>query len=801
MLFEGLAVPEQEYLDNFMDHFIKQQKVSVMLSEKNVQLALSTRLKRNGILVWDGERIDRSAAKTIGELKTWLCLQNGNVEVYTGQDVDTAKNIGDKLSVRSRMEEFCCKPRGKEPVTLVLVENGKAISSPALSADVCVAANLPLLLSQNEHIKLSTTSKSGSIARSNLSTSLNEETLGSRTKPKSKRNHLPISSIISDSHEIRVRTTHSSARQRSSVSDSLIASNESSNSNSGSTHGLQSPNSLENFISARHPPLPNQPYVLPVSLQTSKSCVSSTVAVPVVCEQSSLGSILDRTSPQRFHQALKSTTAETDTLNLNIVATNRNDTSTRGVSLISGLEIDNNRSVKNCFDGETGNGDAQNGDAIHSGLQRNQTASKALGVLSSVAQDISTQNGVGHDTRKGIEPTNVTSSSLHNSNNICRDLDLRHLTNTSLTPVASVNEFKRVRKPRIVFNPTGVDVTNETGEKSNSSAQARIADDVKNEISNKNCTPPIAIRNSNRSTSKLADLKSEINIERSIDASPNKLAEHITPTDAINSVSAPPNSISVKGKRGNKNKSAVASSRNARAKTLAKKENATSAAADIGSLQGMYPVQQDQQDLTIDVANKNGETSQPISISNAEPEACGSPVPVADSTSAKANSARAVKSVINGEKLPPINMDEILSATDSALMEVDMRDILSLATFVEEFDPADRAMLYELLPDTDTSSGTSLGAIFRSNMAFASYLTHYQRLLGSGTYDPNQISRGRNKRRRMEGWSDAKERQLENAYAQRLDPQPADAETTFKWKELDEQVIGQWKNNNGATGD
>lgn len=140
-------------------------------------------------------------------------------------------------------------------------------------------------------------------------------------------------------------------------------------------------------------------------------------------------------------------------------------------------------------------------------------------------------------------------------------------------------------------------------------------------------------------------------------------------------------------------------------------------------------------------------------------------------------------------KHPPIDMEELLSGPNSALINLEMRDILNLKTFVTELEPAERAFLYELLPAIDTRDESSIMSLFGGNMQLRSTYHHYQRLLSSGAYDPATISRARNKRRRLAGWDDTKERDLEGLYAYRIEPRAAEGAAMEKWRTLDESIM------------
>jgi hypothetical protein len=174
-----------------------------------------------------------------------------------------------------------------------------------------------------------------------------------------------------------------------------------------------------------------------------------------------------------------------------------------------------------------------------------------------------------------------------------------------------------------------------------------------------------------------------------------------------------------------------------------------------------------------------------LAPSEATTTSSGKPSPLRPATASASKS----RSSSFSEKLPPIDMSDILTAADSALVAVDLCDVLSLKTWMEELEPAERAALYGLLPEVDRRDPAVLLKLFQSNMAFKSSLSHYRRLLAKGTYDPSSISKERNKRRRAEGWNQEKEEQLEEFYAFRLDPSSANASDILRWKALDQGVV------------
>lgn len=78
-----------------------------------------------------------------------------------------------------------------------------------------------------------------------------------------------------------------------------------------------------------------------------------------------------------------------------------------------------------------------------------------------------------------------------------------------------------------------------------------------------------------------------------------------------------------------------------------------------------------------------------------------------------------------------------------------MRDIISFENFIDHLEQEDRITLYPLLSYVDQTVD-SISKLFRSNDQFYSGLVMYQRLLGSGSMDPEYMARSRAKRRRRD---------------------------------------------------
>jgi hypothetical protein len=137
---------------------------------------------------------------------------------------------------------------------------------------------------------------------------------------------------------------------------------------------------------------------------------------------------------------------------------------------------------------------------------------------------------------------------------------------------------------------------------------------------------------------------------------------------------------------------------------------------------------------------------------------------------------------------------------------VDLRDVLSLDAFAADLQPADRTALYAMLPAVETRDAAKCADMFRCNMHFLSSLNLYRSLLTSGAFDPDYQSRARSRRRRVEGWTgawlcrgvgtyariaEAKEREHEAFYGQRLVPVPADEAQVTKWHAFDEALLAE----------
>ena len=170
------------------------------------------------------------------------------------------------------------------------------------------------------------------------------------------------------------------------------------------------------------------------------------------------------------------------------------------------------------------------------------------------------------------------------------------------------------------------------------------------------------------------------------------------------------------------------------------------------------------------------------------------PLPAPPTTQSKRQrSSSSASAAASAEKLPPIITKELLTSTESLLTQVDLADIVSLEAFVRDLLPEDRAALYPMLPTCDVRSAETVAAALGPNPhpQLAQSFQLFQNLLRTGNFDTDYAARARSKRRREPGWSDAKERQYEEFYGQRLEPKPASEAETARWRALDEAVVAK----------